>query len=99
MSKGKTRMFYLKKTTDTNVFGKGEKETFVYKPKDETEKDVTLSITGEATARMLGLPTESPGDTVAIEFGVINKQAKLLMEQENKKNDEQKDTQQPGDDL
>ena len=87
----KLRMFYLKTITDTNEYGKGEKQKFTYKPKDDTEKVVTLTVTGEANAMELGLPTETPGDTVAIELGVQNKQAKLLMQEDKKKaEDDQK---------
>ena len=82
--------FILKKQT-TVTDESDEKTTLVYHPNDEScEKDVTLTVKGEATAKMLGLPTDMPGDSIIVDFGAINKQT-ILPSEDDKKEKKKKD--------
>ena len=40
-------------------------------------KDVTITVKGEGAADLIGMPTDSIGDEINIEFGATNKQTKI----------------------
>lgn len=77
------KKFVLKKKT-TVEDKKGEKHALVYSPDDFDEKEMSISFKDDEIAEQMGLPTETIGDSVIVEFGAKEKQSKLLINVEKK---------------
>lgn len=59
----------------------GDTVSYKYVPTNEDDaKDISITVKGESKAEALGMPTDSIGDTINIEFGAAIKQSKLDME-------------------
>lgn len=84
------KKFVLKKKT-TVEDSKGKKYALIYKPDDFDEKEMSIIFKDDMIAEQLGLPTETIGDSIIVEFGAKEKQSKLLVniEVKEKEKDEE----------
>lgn len=69
----------------------GTEEVLTYAPSDMDSKDIEIKIKGIDIAETLGLPVESYGDSVIVEFGAKEKQSKLIVKEKEKKKESEKD--------
>lgn len=84
------KKFVLKKKT-TVEDSKGKKYALIYRPDDFDEKEMSIVFKDDTIAEQMGLPTETIGDSVIVEFGAKEKQSKLIVNAEVKEKDEDKD--------
>ena len=68
----------------------GDTISYKYVPTNDPKKEISLSVKGYITASNLGLPTDSIGDTILVEFGATTMQLQLEMEIEKKKRSKSK---------
>jgi hypothetical protein len=65
-----------------------EKKTLTYTPSDMDEKDIEIKVKDEGLAEQLGLPVGSFGDSVIVEFGAKETQAKLVVKVKKKEDED-----------
>ena len=80
------KKFVLKKTTEV-VTAKEENETLVYTSSDFDEKDISIIFKDKEIAEQMGMPTETIGDSVIIEFSAKEVQSKLSINEKEPADD------------
>lgn len=81
------KKFVLKKRT-TSEDSKEEKKTLIYTPSDMDEKDIKIEVKDVDLAEQLGLPVETFGDSVIVEFSAKEVQSKLLVKEKKKEEED-----------
>lgn len=83
------KKFVLEKKT-TVEDSKGKRYALVYRPDDFDEKEMSIVFKDDAIAEQFGLPIETIGDSVIVEFGAKEKQAKLIINEPTDEEEEDK---------